>query len=189
MSAKENVLPMKQPPADEAVFRQMQELVNKANKANPESKEVRELRRLLDRYPDLWEGCEYIAASVRGAVIRKIVSVEGNAEMLKREYQEKRDSLGWKEADGMERLLIERAMLCWLRLLWAENYNAALTGPGHSLRECEYADRALTLAHNRFLRACEALGRVRRLAGKVERPKKPMNALEAVRLLEKMTGK
>ena len=189
MSAKENVLPMKQPLSQAELRGEVAELIVKANKAKPESKDVRELRRFLDQHPELSGDLDFIATTVRLALMHKLVSGEGNIEMLNREYQSNEARLGWREADGMERLLIERVMLCWLRLLWAENYNAALMGPGHSLRECEFADRALTLAHNRFLRACQALGRVRRLAGKVERPKKPLNALEAVRLLEKMTGK
>ncbi len=189
MSASENILPMKPLPSQAQLHEEMATLIVKANQAKPESKDVRELRRFLDQHPELWRDLDVIASSVRSAMVHKTVSGEGHAELLNREYHAHEERLGWREADGLEKLLIERVLLCWMRLLWAENYNAALMGPGHSIKECEFADRTLLLAHNRFLRACEALGRVQRLTGKVERPKKRLNALETTRLLDKLTDK
>src|ERR1041384_6728642 len=126
MSASENILPMKPLPSQAQLHEEMATLIVKANQAKPESKDVRELRRFLDQHPELWRDLDVIASSVRSAMVHKTVSGEGHAELLNREYQAHEERLGWREADGLEKLLIERVLLCWMRLLWAENYNAAL---------------------------------------------------------------
>lgn len=60
--------------------------------------------------------------------------------------------------------LAERiAKLQSLRMQYAEPYCTALMGSGQSLIEVELADKLLTKARNRFIKAMESLAKLRKL--------------------------
>ena len=137
-------------------------LVERANRSDgPPSDEINELRQFLDDNPDIWKRFTSYSGAVKVALQRKVSGEHGYREILDREYIERRNSLGWAEASRLERLLIERIMLFWLRLLWVENYNASFMRPEVSMRESEYADRLLGRAHGRYVKACESLAKMR----------------------------
>jgi hypothetical protein len=58
-------------------------------------------------------------------------------------------------------MLIERIVMCWLRLVAAESYCNQIGNTIHSLNEASFAERRLTMANGRFLRSIEALERYR----------------------------
>jgi hypothetical protein len=163
-------------------------LVEKANRSDGSpSDEINELRQFLDDNPDIWKRFTSYSGAVKIALQSKVSGEHGNREILDREYIERRNNLGWAEATTLERLLIERIMLCWLRLLWVENYNASFMRPEVSMRESEYADRLLDRAHSRYVKACESLAKMRAMllaadllrekSGKPEGAEKPKLAL------------
>lgn len=143
-------------------------LIEAANRGKENGEEVRELRKFLDENKELASQFQLFAYSVRHGLMRKITQENGHFELLEREYEARRDSLGWADAGSIERLLIERIMLCWLRLLWIENYNCNLMRPNVPMKESEYADRLLHRANSRYIRACESLSKMR-LLKQVER--------------------
>jgi hypothetical protein len=79
--------------------------------------------------------------------------------------------------DPLETLLIERVALCWMRLTFVEDQAVCKYLPGTTQESCEFWDRRLDHAHSRFLKACLALERVRKL-----RQRRPVSAaaIEAV---------
>jgi hypothetical protein len=77
---------------------------------------------------------------------------------------ELRESLGYDAAPPLERMLIEHACACWIRLAVMEaRYSCVVTG-NNTLAQVEHTERRLTEAQKRFTRACESLARVRKLA-------------------------
>lgn len=105
-----------------------------------------------------------LSARVMGSLMDKLVKSASNQEFLAAHIAEREKQLGYPEASGIERMLIERVTMCWLRLVVAESYNNRIGDTIHTLTEAQFAERRLTMVSNRFLRACEALERYRLMA-------------------------
>jgi hypothetical protein len=75
-----------------------------------------------------------------------------------------RESLGYDDAPPLERMLIEHACVCWLRLAVMEVRYSCVVVANNTLTQVEHTERRLTEAQKRFTRACESLARVRKLA-------------------------
>jgi hypothetical protein len=65
--------------------------------------------------------------------------------------------------DMLELLLIERVVLCWLKLQWVEEQSTFTLGGGSAVVMAEQWDKRLDSAHSRSLRAAVTLERVRKL--------------------------
>jgi hypothetical protein len=142
---------------------QLSRLVVKANKGKEDGPEVKELRKFLDEHEEFTRCHTIIADSLKHGVMRKITAQPGHSELFEREYNLRRDDLGWKDASPLERLMIERVMLLWVRLLWCENYNAGYMKGGVVMRESEFADKQYTRAHARYVKAIESLAKLRQV--------------------------
>jgi hypothetical protein len=142
---------------------QLSRLVVKANKGKENGPEVRGLRRFLDEHEEFSRAHTIIADSLKHGVMRKITAEPGHFELFEREYNLRRDDLGWQDASPLERLMIERIMLLWVRLLWCENYNAGYMKGGVVMRESEFADKQYTRAHARYVKAIESLAKLRQV--------------------------
>jgi hypothetical protein len=77
---------------------------------------------------------------------------------------ELRDSLGHEAAPALERMLIDHACVCWLRLAVMEVRYSCVVSANNTLAQVEHTERRLTEAQKRFNRACESLARVRKLS-------------------------
>ena len=70
--------------------------------------------------------------------------------------------LSGPEPSPLERLLVERIVMCWLHLYYAEAiYIQSMSEL--TLRQAEFHQKRITLAHNRYLSAIRTLAQVRRL--------------------------
>ncbi len=98
-------------------------------------------------FKNFWLGY-YTKASVRQA-----------AELLKRE-------LGFEEASPAERVLIDHAVLCHVRLGMVEHLYSRNTS--NRMDIAEHWERRLTMAQRRFTRAVTTLARVRALLARAE---------------------
>src|SRR6185436_10830185 len=68
------------------------------------------------------------------------------------------------ESDGpLEQLMIARVVMCWLRLMYAENDKTSLMRISVRMDQIEHCDKELSRAHTRYVRSIEALARVRKL--------------------------
>jgi hypothetical protein len=142
---------------------QLSRLVVMANKGKENGPEVKELREFLDEHEEFSRCHTIIADSLKHGVMLKITAEPGHFELFEREYNLRRDDLGWQDASPLERLMIERVMLLWVRLLWCENYNAAYMKGGVVMRESEFADKQLAHAHSRYVKAVESLAKLRQI--------------------------
>jgi hypothetical protein len=114
-------------------------------------------------------------------------AVMRGAELLKTE-------LGYENASPLERLLIEQAVLCHIRLGIIEHtYSRQLSGSYH-LNVGAHWEMRLTLAQRRYMKAITTLARVRLLLARAElaessaAAKRRSAALSSVRHLNALTG-
>jgi hypothetical protein len=148
---------------DDLPIYQLAILIEKANRGKENGQEVQELRKFIDEHPDMANKHCVVAYSVRHGLMRKVSKEPGNFELFEREYELRRNQLGWKDASPIEQLMIERIMLCWVRLLWTEHYNGSFMQPSIPMRESEYADKMFSRAHTRYVKAIESLARLRQV--------------------------
>ena len=84
-------------------------------------------------------------------------------EALRRRLEQMKQELGWETATALERLLIERIVLCWHHLYRMETgYQRALK-ESLSLEKSLYYQKVLDRAQKRHLAAIQSLALVRRL--------------------------
>jgi hypothetical protein len=158
------------------------------------------LQDFLSRNPAFAPLIDMNAEALEG-IIKAWQHGAGNQELTKASAKKTRGDMGYKEAGPVERLLIDRVVLCWLRLLYAESYCTATSKPGTTFKEADLGERSLSRAHNRFLRAVEALERYRVLIQAERMAKAKADLLEAkagevrlnkangaLRLLKQATG-
>jgi hypothetical protein len=148
-------------PKDDAY--QLSMLVLKANEGVENGPEVKELRKFLDEHEEFARSHNVVTHTVKRAVMLKVIKEPGNLELFEREYKMRRDDLGWEHASPLERLMIERIMLLWVRLLWCEHYNGSFMQPSVGMRESEYADKMYARAHYRYVKVIESLARLRQV--------------------------
>ena len=115
-------------------------------------------------------------------VFRRFARRSGATEALKTE-------LGHAEASPVERMMIEHAVMCHVRLGMMENlYTRRASG---RMDVIEHWERRLTLAQRRFTRAVTALARVRGLLARAESAKEAASRArlgKSLAVLKQMTG-
>lgn len=113
-------------------------------------------RWILDHYgnPPAW----LIDAIARGVSGKNLVIKES----LRLRLEEVRRDLEGPDPTPMERLLAERAAICWAEVnIRQTNYEQA---KDLTLRQAEFHQRRIDAAHRRFLSAVKTLATVRKLA-------------------------
>jgi hypothetical protein len=141
------------------------DLRKRMNKAKtPDPKDVERLRQLAGATPGYLSFADSITQSIRSQLIEKISHGVSRAYMLA-EVDVLKKQLDYDAAPSLDRLLIDHILTVRLRLIHAENaYNTRVVNQPITLKEGEYWDNLLSSAQARFIRAIEALARVRRLA-------------------------
>ncbi len=140
------------------------ELRKRMDKAkSPDPKDVERLRQLAARAPGFLSVAS-TAQSIRQQLIEKMSHgasrgfILAEVDVLKKQFD-------YNAAPPLERLLIDHILTVRLRLLHAENlYNSLVVNQSVAVKVGEYWDNLLSSTQTRFLRAVEALARVRRLA-------------------------
>jgi hypothetical protein len=92
---------------------------------------------------------------------------QGSLECWKLRLEAMRSDLGSATSPLLEQLLIQHVTLCWLNLNSVEFKHSNMMKQSITLTLGAYWDKRLSIAQQRFTRACESLARVRRLARKV----------------------
>ena len=85
-------------------------------------------------------------------------------ECWKQRLQALKKDLGYEEAPLLEKLLIQQAALCWLKLNLVELSYSGTMAQSITLTLGIYWEKRLSAAQRRFTRACETLARVRKLS-------------------------
>ena len=102
-----------------------------------------------------------LSAHVMAALMDKLVKGASNRELFSAQVGAKKRELGYADASGIEQMLIERVVMCWLRVIEAESYCNRIGGTVTTVKEGDFAEHSLTRSNGRFLRACDALERYR----------------------------
>ena len=138
-------------------------LLEAVDKKKPDPKAVAQLHTYLDTMPDLCLILGDASVLVQNRLIERLYPTRSSQMAIRKRAAAVQNGLGYQGATQLEQLLIDHAVLCWLRLQDAERgYSTAME---HSLplSHADYLDRHLAAAQRRYLRACETLARVRRL--------------------------
>lgn len=138
-------------------------LVKRADKGDVAA--LRELRCVYDTLPDLWREVGDLARQAEFAWIKASLGDQRSArEATERMAAELRRQLGGEDAPPLERLLAERAVVCWLQLNYVDTILAQrLGGDGLTRGQIEMYQEWLDRAQKRYLAALKTLAQVRRL--------------------------
>lgn len=142
------------------------DLLIKTNKEHPRPADVKALATLLgdNESMGLWRTVASVARLAELTVIENASAVPGLKECWKHRLQALKNELGYDDAPMLERLLIQQAALCWLKLNLVELNYSSVMKQSITLTLGVYWEKRLTAAQKRFARACETLARVRKLS-------------------------
>ena len=137
------------------------QLIRQAEK--DDKKVLPALRTLLGTYPALLGFYTNVAESARDALVKRIGGEKNLAvqEFYARKLAAMGQELAGPEPSPVERLLVERIVMCWLHLYYAEAVYIQ-NMPELTLKQSEFYQKRITLAHNRYLSAIRTLAQVRR---------------------------
>ena len=139
-------------------------LVRRTQKDKPRQKDVEALRCHLEAHPELWR---IVGDVAQHAFVNLVDVASGDQESLRASLKAgqsaMREELGFPQASALERLLIDRVILCWLRLHHVEFRYTAVVENSIPLPRAYYWERRLSAAQHRYLQACESLARIRKL--------------------------
>ena len=153
-----------QPEGFSPALREFLELVKNIDKGAPAPADVQAVRDMLKEHPGLWRLAGDLSRAAALDMIDRLGSGPVVAESLKRGREVLMDELGYQTASPLERLLIEQVALCWLGLNLVQLEYTRAIGEPISVSAADHWERRLSAAQGRYLRACDALARVRKLA-------------------------
>jgi len=140
------------------------DLLKRTNEQNPSKADISALRKALNETPELWRMAGDIAKGVTQKTVEKINATETLKASLLVGLDVMKKDLGYQHAPELERLLIEHVVMCWLRLNLEEHmYTGAIMNESVTFKKGDFYERRLSAMQHRYLRACEALARVRKL--------------------------
>jgi hypothetical protein len=142
----------------------VQKMMSQLNSAkNPDPKAVERLRQFAVQTPGFFSA-NSTTQSIRQQLVEKISQGVSRAMMLA-EVDVLKKQLDYDAAPPLEQLLIDHILTVRLRLIHAEAaYNTRVVNESSTFKMGEYWDNLLSSTQARFIRAIEALARVRRLA-------------------------
>jgi hypothetical protein len=141
-------------------------LLKRVNTEKPKAADVAALKQLFDKDSRLWRIVgDTAATAIEGTINAFHSSSELHRESTRRKVEELKGELGAADATPLEKMLIDHAALCWLRLHITElTYsNRLLAADSHSHDSGIYWEKRLAGAQRRFTRAVESLAKVRTL--------------------------
>lgn len=139
--------------------------VTEADELLAEKERRRAVRQVLAEYPCIWSELRHYTTNGEDALITAIGCDRESAtgQVVAHTLKAMRDGLGYQGAPLLEQLLLEHVALAWLDHDTMVIRYAQKTGASHTTEAGLYWDRRLNSAQHRYLRAVEALARVRRL--------------------------
>lgn len=128
-----------------------------------DTKALAELREAFDAL-QMWEN--FMPAAVMGRVFAGMVADENLLvrEATRRQAEALRRELAGPSPTPLEKLLVERIVVCWLASHYSDRTAMAKLAEGCSFGEGDFWRKAQDSANKRFLAACKALATVRKLA-------------------------
>jgi hypothetical protein len=144
------------------VLAEIEAVVDQARRGDKSS--LPRLRELLDEYPDLWRHCGDLAAHAQAAWANLATGTNlYMRETVAWKTEAMRKELAGPSPSPLERLLVERVVVCWVQLHYLEMIEAHSRSQGESPALTVYRGRRQALAQRGYLSAVAALATVRRL--------------------------
>jgi hypothetical protein len=142
---------------------ELKPLLERAHAGDPAT--VPELRAALQRFPQLATQVYHLAGQVEAGFLGLVAGTNLMAqEAVRAQLAARKEELGLAQATPLEKLLIERLVLCWLQTMEADLHVA------DKLRKGDYTFEALACAqkrqqqaHQRLLSSAKTLAVVRKL--------------------------
>lgn len=128
-----------------------------------------ECLRLAEQHKETLQSGSLTAELTEKMLIDMLASGKGGAIVLREEVEGMRRRMGYEESSEIERLLIDRIVMCWLRMLKAEQEFASEHKAGSAqLTQLEYTERQALRAQTMYLKSIDALSRFKLLRVRIE---------------------
>lgn len=187
----ENVVSLKRVKFTE---REMELYAEVLSKSDPSAEARAWFHKQLSSTPDEWRNLGDLMKEATDHALKDFWLGYGTKEAVKRGAELLKAELGFENASPLERLLIEQAVLCHIRLGMVEHsYSRQLSGSYHFNVGAHWEMR-LTLAQRRYMKAITTLAKVRSLLARAELAeasaamKRRSATLQSARLLNALTG-
>jgi hypothetical protein len=131
---------------------------------NIKPEDMKQLRQYMRDVPDLWRAAGNIGRLATDRMIEGWNAAPFVKASLEEGARQQRIQHGYKEAAPLERLLIDEIVICWIEHYKAHTTYAGMSGAKLSLNQERYWNKYISQTQGRYLRAIEALARVRKLA-------------------------
>jgi hypothetical protein len=141
----------------------LREILEAASRSDPDPEAIGKLKEWLSISPDLWRYFADVEKTMQSGIIKRLHGSQLGKIAAEKGAEQVRHDLGYDHAPRLERLLIEHAVTCWLRLQDVGLQYNHVTGESIPIPLVDCWERRLSAAQRRFLRAAEALARVRRI--------------------------
>jgi len=142
------------------------QLVKRIDRQQPDPADIQALRHMLHEHPGLWRLAGDLSHAAALDIIRQLQAGPVVAESLKQARASLMQELGYPAASPLERLVIEQVVLCWLHLNIVQLEYTAVIRQSLVAPAADHWERRLSAAQRRYLRAVDALARIRKLAHK-----------------------
>jgi hypothetical protein len=134
------------------------------NKEKPKRADLDRLHEYLLEHPEESEKVGNLARHVQVSILGHAFQKAQGVEMVVATHcKELRVHLEYEQSTLLERLLIDHIVICWLRLYDCELRYESVRKDNPTITQMQHWEKRLSAAQRRFLRASEALVRVRRL--------------------------
>jgi len=127
------------------------------------------MRDYLKEKPNLFREVIDLAKVVQDKLIENTIHQPARQVGIAAQINNKCIEMAFEESSGLDRLLIDNIINCWLQLHWVE---MQLSGQSNneqvSIRVVEYWEKRHSASQRRYLRVCETLARVRKLTSNTQ---------------------
>lgn len=122
------------------------------------------LQRAFGDHPGLWRIVGDMAMQAQQGMIEKYTTQPVVQEAITAGIGALSRELGREHAPMLEKLLIDQVIICWINHYDVQRRYTANMASNPTLEQGTYWEKRLSSAQRRYLRACETLARVRKLA-------------------------
>ncbi len=143
-------------------------ILKRTNKANPSKKDVQALKKAFKDRPEIWGKVGNLTRMTQDLIIQNTKGTAATKESIQYAVKAIRRDLGHEDASPIEKLLIEQIGLAWLNYHMTQWGHESVMDKGTSFKNAAYWERRLNGAHRRYIRAIEALARIRKMGVSIQ---------------------